>query len=57
MQQTAAWTILFQDQGLVGVHLGTEGSGDILRTVHKLPALIIQAQNTGVPLPCLPSAA
>ena len=43
----------FQYQGLVCVHLRPQGSGDILRAIHKLTALIIQAQNTGISLPCL----
>ena len=37
----------------MGVHLGTEGSGDVLRTVHILSALIVQTQYTGIPLPSL----
>ena len=43
-----------QNQRLVLVHLGTQGSGDILRTGHELPALIVQTQYTGIPLTGLP---
>ena len=48
--------IRFQDQRLVLVHLGTQGSGDILRTGHELTALVIQSQHTGIPLTDLPSS-
>jgi len=46
----------FQNQRLVLVHLGTQGSGDILRTGHELTALVIQAQHIGIPLTCLTSS-
>jgi hypothetical protein len=44
----------FQDQRLMLIHLGTQGSGDILRTGHELTALVIQAQHTRIPLTGLP---
>ena len=37
----------FQDQRLMAMHLGSECSGDILRTVHNLSTLIVQAHDAG----------
>ena len=37
----------FQDQWLMAMHLGSECSGDILRTVHNLSTLIVQAHDAG----------
>ena len=47
----------FQHQRLMAMHLRSECTGYILRAVHKLTALIIQAEDTGISLPSLPSAA
>ena len=37
--------VVFKNQRLMSPLLGTEGSGDIYRTVHHLPALIVQTQH------------
>ena len=38
------------------MHLRPECTGYILRAVHKLTALVIQAQDTGISLASLPSS-